>query len=107
MKTIKIKENINFSKLEKLGFEKRYSCYTGELSSYEHPEEGMEILIYNGKATELVIDEKDLDMSKVILLIEMYKEKLIEIFKEKDERMSNLEEIFIKKGQMNNENEEM
>lgn len=95
MEILKIKEELDFKKLEKLGFEKRYSTYTGELCYYEQPEEDIEVYLYDGKATEMIINKEELKESTVILLIKMYKEKLIEVKKD-DEKMSTLDEMILK-----------
>ncbi len=98
MEELKIKEEIDFKKLEKLGFEKRYSTYTGELCRYEHTEEDIEVHVYEGKATEMIINKEELKESTVILFIKMYKEKLIEIKKEEVKRMSTLDKVILKRG---------
>lgn len=65
---------------------------------YEHPEEDIEVHVYEGKDTEMIINKEELKESTVIFFIKMYKEKLIEIKKEEVERMSTLDKVILKRG---------
>ncbi|MEI3355810.1 MAG: hypothetical protein V8R81_01765 [Clostridia bacterium] len=98
MEYLDINKNIKLEQLEKFGFEKRYSEFTGELSYYTHPEEDIEIHIYENKATELIIHEKEIKHSLMILLIKLHKAGIVKIEKEKEERMSTLDEMVLRRG---------
>jgi len=98
MEYLEVNKNIKLEQLEKFGFEKRYSEFTGELSYYIHPEEDIEIHIYENKATELIIHEKEINHSLMILLIKLHKAGIIKIEKEKEERMSTLDKLCFKEG---------